>query len=567
MQPRPFPQLLSAETRLLRNPVAMAAPTICPTCAALHDAEFVGGMCPRCIMFATAPAEAVLLHSGLSHSGTATPLPGHKMAELLGRGGMGNVYRARQLQLDRDLAVKILSDEALEPEFAERFIREAKVLARLEHPNIVPVHELGQNDEGLIFYTMKLVKGRSLQAILDDLARGAAGTVERYQLDRLLSVFLKVCDAMSFAHSRGIIHRDLKPGNIMVGDFGEVVVMDWGLAKVLGNDERRMTNHERESAHSSFRGTPAGSVTGTPQYMAPEQARGEIDLLDGRSDIYALGAILYHILALRPPISGSDPQTLLQRASEGKIDPLILPTERDLPARCDQSGPPAAREASQRGRNARSISRPIPDSLAAVVYKAMAFEMAARHPRVAGLQRDIEAFAGDFAIGAGHVSLARQNMLLIKRHKGIFSTAAAACGLMAALAVWFVFNLNHERKVAVGERNRAGTTLANLAKTAPTFAAQARALSAQGNVEDALEKIGCAVSLDAGNVDYLLQQANLLQAAQKLTEAAECYRRVLALRPDVAAKLNLELCEKLLRDHAGRSDNQLHSRERSQPAR
>lgn len=190
----------------------------------------------------------------------------------LGRGGMGVVCLAEDRELDRLVAIKILNTPE---DFGDRMIREAQIIARLEHPGIVPIHDVGKLPDGRIFYAMKYVRGNRL----DEYAAQGASLRDR------LRKFQAVCDAVAFAHAHGVIHRDLKPQNIMIGSFGEVLVLDWGVAKI--RDDPRS---------SAFHQTMEGTVIGTQRYMSPEQARGEIDQLDERSDIYALGAVLYFLL-------------------------------------------------------------------------------------------------------------------------------------------------------------------------------------------------------------------------------------------------------------------------------
>ena len=202
--------------------------------------------------------------------------------EMLGRGGMGAVYRAYDGVLGRDVALKVLSSEAEAPSVAERMGREAKVLARLEHPGIVAVHDAGVLDDGRPFYVMRLVRGRQLDEYASSAARG-----------ELFRVFLRICDAVAYAHARHVIHRDLKPANVMVGEFGEVLVLDWGVAKVAGD---ALT--PGSAATSSRPGTTGeGVVVGTPGFMAPEQATGASGAADARSDVYGLGAILRFLAA------------------------------------------------------------------------------------------------------------------------------------------------------------------------------------------------------------------------------------------------------------------------------
>jgi serine/threonine protein kinase len=190
----------------------------------------------------------------------------------LGRGGMGIVCLAEDRELDRLVAIKVLNTHE---DFGDRMIREAQIIARLEHPGIVPIHDVGTLPDGRIYYAMKYVRGSRLDEYA---ARGAS-------LRDRLRKFQAVCDAVAFAHAHGVIHRDLKPQNIMIGSFGEVLVLDWGVAKI--RDDPRS---------SAFHQTMEGTVIGTQRYMSPEQARGEIDQLDERSDIYALGAVLYFLL-------------------------------------------------------------------------------------------------------------------------------------------------------------------------------------------------------------------------------------------------------------------------------
>ena len=197
----------------------------------------------------------------------------------LGRGGMGIVCLAEDRELDRLVAIKVLNTPELTEDLADRMIREAQIIARLEHPGIVPVHDVGTLPDGRIFYAMKYVRGSRL----DEYAAQGASLRDR------LRKFQSVCDAVAFAHAHGVIHRDLKPQNIMIGSFGEVLVLDWGVAKIR-DDPRSSAFHE----------TMEGTVIGTRRYMSPEQERGEIDQLDERSDIYALGAVLNFLLNDQP---------------------------------------------------------------------------------------------------------------------------------------------------------------------------------------------------------------------------------------------------------------------------
>jgi eukaryotic-like serine/threonine-protein kinase len=206
----------------------------------------------------------------------------YELVSVLGRGGMGVVYLARDTALDREVALKIFDR-------APGDANEARLIARLEHPGIVPVHDFGELPDGRLFYAMKLVRG-------DRLDRWMGGR----EIGERLGVFLRVCEAVAFAHAHGVVHRDLKPANVMVGEFGEVLVLDWGIAAELSNADCKMRNPDSlRNADSGLR--TGDSIAGTPEYMAPEQARGDAGV-DHRADVFALGAMLAGIAAGSAPV-------------------------------------------------------------------------------------------------------------------------------------------------------------------------------------------------------------------------------------------------------------------------
>jgi eukaryotic-like serine/threonine-protein kinase len=245
----------------------------------------------------------------------------YEIVEPLARGGMGTVYRGRDRELDRDVAVKVLSVTAAGDDRVARMQQEARVLARLEHPGVVPVYDVGVLEDGRIFYVMKLVLGPRLDQ----------HAAERPLAERL-RVFTRICEPVAFAHARGIVHRDLKPDNIMVGPFGEVLVLDWGAAQILEiSDCRRPISDFRQISDVRTQMSDSASVIGTRGYMPPEQSRGEA--VDARADVYALGGILHFLLAGAPPDASplTGPRPLQAICRKARAD---APAERyaDVPS-------------------------------------------------------------------------------------------------------------------------------------------------------------------------------------------------------------------------------------------
>lgn len=276
----------------------------------------------------------------------------------IARGGMGVVLRAHDPELGRALAIKVLLDDHQNnPALLRRFIEEAQIAGQLQHPGIVPIHELAYTDEDRPFFTMRLVEGQTLATLL------ARRSTPADNLPRFLSVFLQICQTLAYAHDRKVIHRDLKPSNIMVGNFGEVQVMDWGLAKIIGTPEQNgppaQANPGTVRTDTVGDQTQVGLVLGTPDYMAPEQARGGIDL-DERCDVFGLGAILCEILSGHPPFLAPFSEVSLEMAARGDLrgalsrlqqseaDPELISLAQDCLAPAPAERPPSAGAVAER---------------------------------------------------------------------------------------------------------------------------------------------------------------------------------------------------------------------------
>ena len=265
----------------------------------------------------------------------------------IGRGGMGEVKRARDQWLRRALAMKFLGDDGVDDDNSmRRFVEEAQITGQLDHPNIVPLYELGQNSHGELFFTMKRVRGETLGQLLHRLG---SSRMTWHHLEGVVGILIKICDALEFAHSRGVIHRDIKPSNIMIGKYGQVYLLDWGLALVTHGE--RLTSDD-------------GRVIGTPGYMAPEQGAIEPQPHDARSDVYGIGGLIYNTLTTLLPHPGKDAHSRLQHTRRARVTP-----------------PERARPGAD-----------LPPELCRIAMKALAREPDERYQDVAALRSDLQQF-------------------------------------------------------------------------------------------------------------------------------------------------------------------------------
>jgi serine/threonine-protein kinase len=355
----------------------------------------------------------------------------------IARGGMGAVLKGRDTDLGRDVAVKVLLEtHAGKTELVQRFVEEAQVAGQLQHPGITPVYDLGRFPDKRPYFTMKLVKGRTLAALL----AGRKDPAE--ELPKYLGMLEQVCQTLAYAHARGVIHRDLKPSNVMVGAFGEVQVMDWGLAKVLragGGDDEPDAQQPPQTvsvirtvrgagAGSAGAPTQAGSVLGTPAYMAPEQARGDVELVDERADVFGLGALLCEILTGQPPFPGRSDDAM-RRAQQAQLDDALAWLDGcgadaelvGLARRCLAARP------EDRPRDARAVTAELTSYLNSVAARLRQAELARAEARAkAAEERKRRKLTGALAAAVSLLVLAGSGGALWVQHDRAQRAAAAA---------------------------------------------------------------------------------------------------------------------------------------------
>lgn len=360
-----------------------------------------------------------------------------KVLRLYQKGGLGRVSIALDEELHREIALKeILPAHADSEENRSRFVREAEITGALEHPGVVPVYSLGQFGDGRPFYAMRFIRGSNLQVAIEDYHEHADDSEEsQLKFRSLVATIIHVCQAIEYAHSRGVLHRDLKPGNIMLGDYGETLVVDWGLAKTRedGFTDSSLAPPVQPSKRGSSTTTQVGRVVGTPAYMSPEQAAGRLDALGPTSDVYSLGATLYHLITGQVPFSGSEEEVL------GNVQMGRFPRPR-------------------------AVNRRVPRPLEAICLKAMARLPEDRYQSSREMAEDLERFMGDERVRAYAEPLPARAWRWVRNHKAlVLSSAAALAVAVTALLVSTVL-LSAAYEAERMERDRAERSFAEATK-------------------------------------------------------------------------------------------------------
>ena len=434
----------------------------------------------------------------------------------IARGGMGAILLTRDVNLKRNIVTKVLLNNRSRIATL-RFIEEAQITGQLEHPNIPPVYDLGLNKENNLFFTMKQIKGETLQHVINDLKANNLKTKERYPYNSLVNIFIKVCNALEFAHSKNVIHRDIKPENIMVGEYGEVLLMDWGLAKIIGSTEEleelegeKITSIRTEDVTSN---TMEGTTAGTPAFMSPEQATGHMEKLDQRSDIYSLGATIFNVLALERAFKGSSIYELLQNVADGKM---------------------------------QELKGDVPPELKAITLKAMEFEPKYRYQSIKEMEKDLLNYQMGYAVSAKQDNAFDTIKKFYKRNQLLSIISTCFIIIFIVGSIYFVTSLSSQKNIAINQKEIAleQTKIANDAlvkaelaikqfekekkdrladnkESAPSLYAKAQFEAQVLNMAEAEKLMDTAIGYDSANQTYRLYRGCLALTNSNIKKAIE----------------------------------------------
>jgi tRNA A-37 threonylcarbamoyl transferase component Bud32/tetratricopeptide (TPR) repeat protein len=467
-----------------------------------------------------------------------TQIANYRIEGKIGEGGMGVVYMAEQERpVRRRVALKIIKPGMDSAQVIARFEAERQALAMMDHPNIARVLDAGTTDTHRPYFVMELVQGIPITKYCDD---------KQLDTHARLELFIQVCNAVQHAHQKGIIHRDLKPSNVLIAIYdGKPVpkIIDFGVAKAL---------HQRLTEKTMF--TQFGAVVGTLEYMSPEQADMDLMGTDTRSDIYSLGVLLYELLTGSTPLDGKKLRSL------GYAEMLKTIRDSDPPkpsTRLSQSREKMGTISARRHTEPKRLQKMIAGDLDWIVMKCLEKDRTRRYETANGLAIDIQRHLQDEAVSASPPGQLYKFQKLVRRNRLVFAAIGA---VMLALVIGLAASLweagraareaelaSREAELARSAEHQALTTLDELSATAPTFAAEARALAGKGQFDEAIQKLNYAVKLQPGAPEYLVAKGDLYLCQLKLRLATAIYHDVLRLKPDFApAEMKANLCDQLL---------------------
>ncbi|VGO23118.1 serine/threonine-protein kinase [Pontiella sulfatireligans] len=465
--------------------------------------------------------EKILFEEDLQENRTANrdglmdgnPADRYSATKKLNQGGMKAIWEVDDHRTARKVAMALIQDSKIASEDdIDSFLYEARLTANLQHPNIIPIYDIALDENGNPYFTMKSLKGETLGEIIRQLSNNNQEYRLRYTNTRLLAVFLKVCNAIDYAHTKGVIHLDLKPSNVNIGDFGDVQVLDWGLSTLITHlneydgepvswqsmDDVSLENGqtltrylERTAKRREFKNV----VGGTPGYMSPEQAQGVPSDIDFQTDVYMLGAMLYEILTYHCPLEGATVKEVLQKTVRGDFPP---------PGKCS----PELR---------------IPPALAAIAMKAMATDPADRYPNVAAMIRDIHSFQDGFATIAENPTFITHATLLVKRHKLAVSLIATTLAIIAVVLAQSFSSIKNSERVAIDAlaelKQKNDYIEATAQKVAPDYLDLMMQQEKDYDFKEAEQSLDTGLAFDPSLETGWLKKGKMLLCQQKFSDA------------------------------------------------